>query len=148
MSACDRCLRRAVLVAMLATRIAGLLNRPTTRAAGLLALPEPDLVAAVAGPHAESVLETLRTRDLRVDRRACEQAGVAAVCRHSAAYPPLLEELADAPAVLFAAGRPEALARLREEPSVAIVGTRNPSPYGVEVAHSLGRDLGAAGVPV
>jgi DNA processing protein len=31
---------------------------------------------------------------------------------------------------------------------VAIVGTRNPSPYGREVAHSLGRGLGAAGVPV
>ena len=31
---------------------------------------------------------------------------------------------------------------------MAIVGTRNPSPYGREVAHSLGRGLGAAGVPV
>jgi DNA processing protein len=31
---------------------------------------------------------------------------------------------------------------------VAIVGTRNPSPYGTEVAYSLGRGLGAAGVPV
>ena len=43
MSTCDPCLRRALLVAMLAGRIAGLLDRPTTRVAGLLALPEPEL---------------------------------------------------------------------------------------------------------
>jgi DNA processing protein len=148
MSACDRCLRRALLVAMLAARIAGLLDRPARRTAGLLALPEAELVAAVAGPRAESVLEALRVRDMRADRQACEQAGVAPVCRHSEAYPPLLAELTDAPAVLFVAGRPEALARLREDPAVAIVGTRNPSPYGREVAQALGRGLGAAGVPV
>jgi DNA processing protein len=148
MSACDSCLRRALLVAMLAGRIAGLLDRPTTRVAGLLALPEAELVAAVGGPRAEWVLEALADRDLDADRLAFRDAGVAAVCRHSGEYPRLLEDLADAPAVLFAAGRLAALARLQDEPAVAIVGTRNPSPYGREVAHSLGRGLGAAGVPV
>ena len=152
MTACDPCLRRALLVAMLAGRIAGLLDRPTTRVAGLLALPEAELAAAVAGPRAEAVLETLGARDLDADRRAAGEAGVAAVCRHSGQYPPLLEDLADAPAVLFVAGSRarirDRLARLGEEPAVAIVGTRNPSPYGREVARSLGRGLGAAGVPV
>ena len=147
-SACDDCLRRALLIAMLAGRIAGLLDRPTTRVAGLLALSEPDLVSAVAGPRAEEALEALDARDLESDRRAAREAGVAAVCRHSADYPPLLEDLADAPAVLFAAGKRTALARLREEPAVAIVGIRNPSPYGREVAHGLGCGLAAAGVPV
>ena len=63
-------------------------------------------------------------------------------------YPPLLRELPDPPAVLFAAGRSEAFAVLREEPAVAVVGTRRASPYGTEVAYALGRGLGAAGVPV
>ncbi|MGH2782469.1 MAG: DNA-processing protein DprA, partial [Thermoleophilaceae bacterium] len=40
------------------------------------------------------------------------------------------------------------LEALREEPSVAIVGTRNPSPYGNQVAYALGRGLGAARVSV
>ncbi len=74
--------------------------------------------------------------------------GVFALCCHSQAYPPLLLELGDPPAVLFALGRLETLEALRHEPEVAIVGTRNPSPYGREVAYSLGRGLGAAGVPV
>jgi len=148
MTACDPCLRRALLVAMLAGRIAALLDRPTTRGAGLLALPEDELVAAVGGPRTELVLDALAARDLDADRRTFQQAEVAAVCRHAQNYPPLLEELADPPAVLFAAGQRGALARLRDEPAVAIVGTRNPSPYGREVAYSLGRGLGAAGVPV
>ncbi|MEA2376965.1 MAG: processing protein [Thermoleophilaceae bacterium] len=148
MSACETCLRRAMLVAMVAARIAGLLDRPATRTAGLLALPEAELVAAVAGPQAESVLRALRARDLGADRHACEQAGVTPVCRHAESYPPLLNDLADPPAVLFVAGGSEALARLGDEPAVALVGTRNPSPYGREVAHALGRGLGAARVPV
>ncbi len=137
-----------MLVAMLAARIAGLLDRPSRRVRGLLGLPEAELLAAVAGPRAEAVLQALDARDLGADRLDFERAGVIAVCRHSAAYPPLLEDLADTPAVLFVAGRLEALALLLNEPAVAIVGTRNPSPYGREVAHALGRGLGAAGVPV
>jgi DNA processing protein len=148
MSACDACLRRALLVALLATRIAGLLDRPGSRVAGLLALPEDELLAAVAGPHAESTLEALDKLDLAAERCSFEGAQVAAICRHSSAYPPLLEDLTDAPAVLFVAGQTRTLARLRDEPAAAIVGTRSPSPYGREVAHTLGRGLGAAGVPV
>jgi DNA processing protein len=148
MSACDSCLRRALLIAMLAPRIAGLLDRPAGRVGGLLALPEPDLLAAVGGERVEYLREELDQRDLDLDRRRFDKASVAAVCRHSCVYPPPLEQLADAPAVLFAVGRVERLARLGDEPVVAIVGTRAPSPYGREVAHSLGRGLGAAGVPV
>jgi DNA processing protein len=152
MTACDACLRRALLVSMLAARIAGLLERPSTRVGGLLALPEHELLTAVAGEHAESVVEALDARDLTAERGSLERGGIAAICRHSDCCPPMLEELADAPAVVFARAVPAALearlVRLRREPVVAIVGTRNPSSYGREVAQSLGRGLGAAGVPV
>jgi DNA processing protein len=149
LGACEACLRRALLIAMLAPRIAGLLDRPAGgRVGGLLALPEPELLAAVGGERVEYLREALDARDLDLDRRRFDDAGVAAICRHSAAYPAALEDLADAPAVLFVLGRIDRLARVRDEPVVAIVGTRAPSPYGREVAHSLGRGLGAAGVPV
>jgi DNA processing protein len=145
---CDACLRRSLLIAMLAARIAGLLDRPGGRVAGLLALPEAELLEAAGGERVEYIRDALDARDLELDRDRLDDAGIAAVCRHSPAYPPPLEELADAPAVLFAIGRVERLTRLRDEPAVAIVGTRNPSPYGREVAYALGRGLGAAGVPV
>jgi DNA processing protein len=146
--ACDPCLRRAFLIACLAPRIAGLLERPRARIAGLLALPEAELLAGVAGGHAEGLLQALDDLDLDAERDRFAATAVHALCRHSHAYPPLLLELGDPPAVLFGLGRLEALEALREEPTVAIVGTRNPSPYGTEVAYSLGRGLGAAGVPV
>jgi DNA processing protein len=145
---CDVCLRRAFLIAGLAPRIAGLLERPSARVAGLLALSESDLLAAVAGPRAERLLEQLDGIDLSAERERFAARGVLAFCRHSRAFPPLLLELGDPPAVLFGLGRVEALEALRDEQAVAIVGTRNPSPYGREVAYSLGRGLGAAGVPV
>jgi DNA processing protein len=68
-----------------------------------------------------------------------------AVCRCAPAYPARLRELADPPAVLHVAGDPRAL---EPDESVAIVGARRGTDYGLEVARSLGRGLSAAGVPV
>ncbi|MGH2780730.1 MAG: DNA-processing protein DprA, partial [Thermoleophilaceae bacterium] len=146
--ACPACLRRAFLIARLAPRIAGLLDRPRARVAGLLALAEPELLAAVAGSGADELLEALDQLDPEAELERLDSAGVIALCLHSRAYPPLLRELDDPPAVLFGIGRTDALEALREEPSVAIVGTRNPSPYGNQVAYALGRGLGAARVSV
>jgi DNA processing protein len=145
---CDSCLRRAFLIGRLAPRIAGLLERPRARVAGLLALSEADLLEAVAGRHAERILDEFDNLDLHAERERLADRRVVAFCRHSQAYPPQLLELGDPPAVLFALGGLETLDALRHEPAVAIVGTRNPSAYGREVAYSLGRGLGAAGVPV
>jgi DNA processing protein len=145
---CDSCLRRSILIGRLAPRIAGLLDRPRTRVAGLLALSESDLLEAVAGRHAERILEELESLDLGAERERLPNRRVTAFCRHSQAYPQPLLDLGDPPAVLFALGRLDTLEALRHEPAVAIVGTRNPSPYGREVGYALGRGLGAAGVPV
>jgi DNA processing protein len=147
-TACSACLRRAFLLARLAGRIAGLLDRPGPRVAGLLALPETALLAAVAPDRAEPLLRELETFDAGAERERLAARGVAALCGHADAYPERLRELADPPAVLFAVGRVGVLEALACEPAVAIVGTRNPSPYGTEVARALGRGLGAAGVPV
>lgn len=146
--ACDRCLRRAYLVAYLAPRIAGLLDRRESRVAGLLALRDEALIAAAVGRRDEDAYAFLDVFDPLATRETLDTAGVAALCRHSGLYPPRLTDLADPPAVLFALGQLHALERVREEPSVAVVGTRRPTPYGTEVAYSLGRGLGAAAVPV
>jgi DNA processing protein len=148
LNACDACLRRAFLLAHLAPRIAGLLGTGDRRATGLLALPEHELVAAAAGRRVERALAFLDALDVDAERERLAAAGHGAVCAHAAPYPPLLHDLADPPAVLFAAGRADIFDLLREEPSVTVVGTRRASPYGTEVAYALGRGLGAAGVPV
>lgn len=147
--ACDACLRRAYLIGHLASSIAGLLDHPRRRAPGLLALPEQQLIAAVAGEGAGDAQAFLDAFDPGAARELLPQVSVEALCRHAAAYPASLLDLGDPPAVLFVAGGRARLECLDSEPAaVALVGTRNPSPYGVEMAYELGRGLGVAGVTV
>ena len=64
-------------------------------------------------------------------------------------HPPYPERLADepqAPAVLFCLGDPAALDE--RVATVALVGTRAPTRYGIGVAAQFGADLAAAGVSV
>ena len=147
--ACDPCLRRAHLIAELAPWIAGLLDRPRARKSGLLALPDGQLLAAAAAGERERAERFLATFDADRARRQAESAGVVPVCRHDPAYPPASLSLSDPPAVLFVAAESDgarALAAL--DPAVTLVGTRRPSPYGLEMASALGRGLAAAGIPV
>jgi DNA processing protein len=65
------------------------------------------------------------------------------VQRGNPEYPELLQELTDPPDRIFVAGR-----TLEPAPFVAIVGSRRPSRYGVEVATWLARELSSLGVVV
>jgi DNA processing protein len=146
--ACHVCLRRAHLVAHLAARIATLLDRPTRRPRGLLALPDERLIAAVAGSEDGDARRCVEEFDSDAARQDLERRQCFAVCRHGEIYPRGLSDLVDPPPVLFGVGRVEALARLCTEPVVTVVGTRRPSPYGLDLAFQLGRGLGTAGIPV
>ena len=125
---CTSCLRRAFLIAHLAPRIAGLLGGRERRASGLLALPEDDLLAAAAGEGVGHALAFLEKLDTDSERERLTAGGFSVLCAHATAYPPLLRQLTDPPAVLFAAGREETFAVLREEPAVAVVGRGEPVP--------------------
>jgi DNA processing protein len=59
-------------------------------------------------------------------------------------YPPLLRHIDDPPVALFVVGRPEHLVR----PQVAIVGSRNASPGGLDHARSFAETLARAGFAV
>ena len=59
-------------------------------------------------------------------------------------YPPLLRQIPDPPLALHFRGERALLART----SVAMVGSRRASPYGVNVAAQLARQLAAAGVVI
>jgi DNA processing protein len=71
-------------------------------------------------------------------RRVAAQ-GAAIVTFACPEYPERLKEIYDPPPVLWLHGD----ARLLARPSIAIVGTRHPTPYGSGVAELLARDLAA-----
>ena len=59
-------------------------------------------------------------------------------------YPPLLGEISDPPLVLYLRGRIEIL----EKPAVAVVGTRKPTCYGLQMAEGIAADLADHGIVV
>jgi DNA processing protein len=144
--ACDDCLRRTWLVAALAPRLQYVDGPPAVRAA--LALPDAELLAALAANEGGARIRAgHRDFDPAAARERCRAAGLAAACRCDATYPPALHDLEASPPVLHTTSL-EGLEAAIAEPAAAVVGARRASPYGLEVARALGRDLGASGVPV
>jgi DNA processing protein len=71
--------------------------------------------------------------------------GIRVLLAGAPSYPPRLADDPQAPPVLFCLGDPAAL---RAAATVALVGTRAPTRYGIGVAAQFGADLAAAGVSV
>ena len=141
MTACDDCLRRTDLVASLA----GWLDvewRKRDAPGRVLARSDRSLLDACGSTR-------VRARYAGFDpdraRAAVRDAGLAAICRCDEAYPRCLRDLADPPAVVHVAGDPGCVGATA---SVAVVGARRATPYGLTVARELGRGLSSAGVSV
>jgi DNA processing protein len=77
--------------------------------------------------------------------RLHEEHEVSVLLRGRAEYPGRLMDDPDAPPIVFCLGDPTAIDR---GPTVALVGTRSPTRYGIGVAAQFGADLAAAGVSV
>ncbi len=101
---------------------------------------------------AETIAASFRSRDWL--RRALEEAddqldrterlGATILTILDAGYPPLLREIYDPPPLLFVRGNHEALLR----PTIAVVGTRHASPYGLEATANICRDLSRSGFTI
>jgi DNA processing protein len=120
-------------------------------------LREPGGLESLLGSSEEELSERLgsRARALAILRsvddtdterwiRDVERSGIQAVTPFDSDYPRLLLEIPDPPFVLFCAGN---LERFRS-PAVAVVGSRDASRYGRDVASRLARDLSSVGVTV
>jgi DNA processing protein len=73
---------------------------------------------------------------------AIHEAGARIVTFSSPEYPERLKQIFDPPPVLWVKGNADLLSRN----SIAVVGTRHPSPYGSGMAEMLSRDLAARGL--
>ncbi len=149
LSACVECLRRSWLLALLGPYI----ERTATGSIGkrspeLLRLANEDLLEAVApntGRRLLGEVEALGEAELR-DR--LDAAECWSVCRHHDRYPPGLGDAADAPWALIGRGDRELVCDLEPQAAVTIVGSRQATSYGREVARELAREVSAAGLVV
>ncbi|MCU0723785.1 MAG: DNA-processing protein DprA [Planctomycetes bacterium] len=108
--------------------------------------PVPALleVPGVGDGIARALEETRASFDPEEELRRARELGVSLLTPGDPDYPPLLAEIADPPALLYAKGTPSWSAR----PFVAVVGTRRCTLYGRLQAERLAAGLAAAGIGV
>jgi len=75
----------------------------------------------------------------------CHRLGVRIMTIQDGDYPQRLRSIADPPLVLYIRGK---VFHFDEEAAIAVVGARNPSPYGEKWAERLGLELAAGGALV
>src|ERR1035437_7332516 len=93
--------------------------------------------AGLPAQAAQFVFEGRAFKMAEDEAKRVAEAGGLFLTREDGAYPERLLEIYDPPAVLWIRGDATVLAR----PGIAVVGTRQPSPYGLGMAEMLSRDL-------
>ena len=128
---------------------------PRTLTALLEHFGDPESVLSAPGPELAKVpgvgpklIHKIRTASHHVDVTSviqwCEENQINIACKNTDAYPQQLDDLYDAPPVLFMQGDLVAEDKL----AVAIVGTRHATTYGLKQAERFGYSLARAGVTV
>ena len=95
----------------------------------------------------KSVIKSIRKPDqakIEADLAWSEIPGNHLVCFDDDHYPPLLRQIDDCPAMLYAAGNIELLA----SPQLAIVGSRNCTPAGARLANEFSAKLSELGITI
>jgi DNA processing protein len=98
-----------------------------------------------AGPPSVAWARSGLTGDVEGIWQRHSKLGITVLTTDRPAYPDRLAGDPEAPPVLFCRGDPTTLDR---HPTVALVGTRSPTRYGIGVAAQFGADLAAAGASV
>jgi len=97
------------------------------------------------GIQAVSAQSIATGKSLELAQQECAkalEAGAKIISLSDPEYPSRLKEIYDPPVILFVKGSVEVL----EQPGIAMVGTRHPTPYGSGMAERLSTDLAARGL--
>ena len=110
----------------------------------VLAATRAQLRSIVSESETDRVLAPLAAERSKATRAWLETAGHELIAWDDADYPRALLDVGDAPPVLFHIGRRDLLNRT----SIAIVGSRNATPQGIENARAFAAALADAGVTI
>lgn len=113
----------------------------------VLQAPAPMLerVQRIGPVQAAAIADWRNCTNAPAEMEAAAQMGVRMVTLTDADYPAALRRMPDPPIVLYVRG---AWQEQDAERSVAIVGTRRATPYGMTVARQFGRDLADSGCTI
>lgn len=105
---------------------------------------EKELAQHPLTPEQISLIRNPNWKMIEADLNWCEQNHCTILTMNDENYPSLLREIHSAPAVLFVQGD---FAQLKK-PQIAIVGSRNPTPAGYEIAEFFAYHLAKAGLTI
>jgi len=112
--------------------------------AQVLKATRSQLCRVVPETLAASILERNRGPEIEKTLHWAGNAGHAVLTLADAAYPRQLLEIPDPPPLLYVAGKVELLS----SPGLALVGSRNATPQGLENAHAFARAFSEAGLTI
>ena len=137
---------RLNLVPGLGPRLYSLLLARFETPAGILNATGSDLleVDGVGPKLSAAIALARRSEDAEHERAACREQAISLLIRGAAGYPKLLEEICDAPALLYCRGE----LTTNDELAVAIVGSRQCTHYGRQQAERFAGALARAGITV
>ncbi len=101
-------------------------------------------VRGIGEETADSIAHWEQTVDLKAELQRIAEYGCHIIIQEDPEYPPMLREIYDPPVVLYVKGD----LRAKDKNSVAMVGSRMTTHYGLEVARKLAYQLGYLGVTV
>ncbi|MGH9582642.1 MAG: DNA-processing protein DprA, partial [Bryobacteraceae bacterium] len=100
--------------------------------------------AGLSAALARNVASGCSFEDAVTQQEQLLKVGGELISIHDSRYPARLREIFDPPIALFARGRWELL----NAHAIAVVGTRNPTPYGMAATERLTGDLAKAGLAI
>src|SRR5262245_9929199 len=99
--------------------------------------------AAPIRPETASRIIQFDIRNAEKEQERAENLDIKILTPAHPAFPSLLKSIPDPPLVLYVRGSIS-----EEDANVAIVGSRKATPYGLNVAQFLSRDLAASGITI
>ena len=101
-------------------------------------------ITKLLGRHSEGA-EDLEKRDLSSALRMIDRCGmqnIEIISIDDTRYPVRLKNIYAPPHIIYVKGR---LPKIDEEPAIAVIGTRNASPYGIKMGRKLGFEIAKCG---
>ncbi|MGE0188104.1 MAG: DNA-processing protein DprA [Steroidobacteraceae bacterium] len=113
-------------------------------AAGVIQAGPSAWRAAELSPRCCEFLSATTSTSVATQQRWLDHPSHHLIMLDDSRYPELLQQLPDPPVGLFVSGNPAVLKR----PQLAMVGSRNPSPYGRQIAAAFAKHLSGCGLSI
>jgi DNA processing protein len=100
-------------------------------------------IEGISQRQADAILNYEAPGSIKTELEQTGQKGFEIITQADSAYPPLLKEIPDPPPFLYVSGSLDGSSK-----NIAVVGSRNPTAYGISATQNLCADLTAHGITI